>query len=77
MLMLRISLSIHAKTSDPQGLVLPTRMIGNLLFRKSLQTIKKEQKGKIPLEKELPGNLVKDWQKYFKLLTQLHKIEFK
>ena len=45
-LTLRIGLSFHAKTYDPLGLVLPTRMIGNLLFRKSLQIIKMEQKGK-------------------------------
>ena len=45
-LTLRISLSIHAKTYDPLGLVLPTRMMGNLLFRNTLQLLKKEQKGK-------------------------------
>ena len=44
-LTLRIYLSIHAKMYDLLGLVQPTTMIGNLLFRKSLQTIKKEQKG--------------------------------
>ena len=43
-LTLRISLLIHAKTYDLLDLVLPTRMIGNLLFRISLQIIKKEQK---------------------------------
>ena len=75
-LTLRISLSIHAKTYDPLGLVLPTRMIGNLLFRKSLQTIKKEQKENIPWNEELRENLVEDWQEYFKMLTQLHKIKF-
>ena len=57
-LTLRISLSIHAKTYDLLGLVLPTRIIGNLLFRKYLQTIKNEQKGKIPWNEEMPGNLI-------------------
>ena len=28
-----LSLSLHAKTYDPLGLILPTRMFGNLLFR--------------------------------------------
>ena len=32
-LTLRICLSFHAKTHDPLGLVLPTRMLGHLLFR--------------------------------------------
>ena len=46
-LKLIISLSIHVKTYDLLGLVLPTRIIGNLLFIKSLQKIKKEQQGKL------------------------------
>ena len=36
-----------------------------------------EQKGKIPWDEELPGNSVEEWQEYFKMLTQLHKIQFK
>ena len=46
-LTLRICLSLHAKAYDPLGLVLPVRMIGNLLFRKTLQALKKERQGKI------------------------------
>ena len=75
-LTLRISLSFHAKTYDPLGLVLPTRMIGNILFRKSLQILKKEQKGKIPWDEELPENLVTEWLLYLEMLTQLHAINF-
>ena len=63
-LTLRIGLSFHANAYDPLGLVLPTRMIGNLLFRNSLQTLKKDQKGKIPWDDTLPDNLVGEWMEY-------------
>ena len=43
-LTLRICLLLHAKPFYPLGLVLPTRMIGSLLFRETLQSLKKEQK---------------------------------
>ena len=45
-LTLRACLSLHAKPFDALGFVLPTRIIGNLLFRTTLQTMKKESKGK-------------------------------
>jgi len=35
---------------DPQGFVLPSRMIGQLFFRDSLQKLKRERKGKVPLK---------------------------
>ena len=41
---IRTCLSLHAKTFDPLGLVLPTRMIGNILFREALQMLKKDRK---------------------------------
>ena len=41
-LTVRICLSIHSKAFDPLGLVLPTRMIGNLLFRETLQFLKQD-----------------------------------
>ena len=49
-LTIRICLSIHAKTHDPLGLVLPVKMIGTLLFRETLQHINKtmKSKGRIP-----------------------------
>ena len=68
-LTLRIGLSFHAKAYDPLGLVLPTRMIGNLLFRNSLQTLKKDQKGKIPWDDTLPDNLAGEWMEYFGMLA--------
>ena len=40
-LTLRICLKFHMKIFDPLGLVMPTKMIGNLLFRITLQIIKK------------------------------------
>ena len=39
-LTLRICLSFHTKTYDPLALVLPTRMIGNILFRSTLHILK-------------------------------------
>ena len=36
---LRLCLTIHAKAYDPLGFMLPTKMMGNLLFRESLQHI--------------------------------------
>mgnify|MGYP001252342840 CR=1 FL=1 len=53
-LTLRICLRFHMKIFDPLGLVMPTKMIGNLLFRISLQVIKKEGKGRIPWDECLP-----------------------
>ena len=55
-LTLRICLRFHMKIFDPLGLVMPTKMIGNLLFRFSLQVIKKEEKGRIPWDEGLPDN---------------------
>ena len=55
-LTLRSCLSLHAKTYDPLGLFLPVKMVGNLLFRKTLQTLKKERQGKIPWDEEVDSN---------------------
>ena len=75
-LTLRIALSLHAKTHDPIGLVLPTRMIGALLFRESLQLIKKGVKGKIPWDQTLPEDLIVQWVVYFEMLVKLEDIKF-
>ena len=52
---LRTVLSFHSKAYDPKGLVLPTKMIGSLLFRTTLQhlskqkvNVKTEPKNKLP-----------------------------
>ena len=44
-LTLRACLSLHTKPIDALGFVLPTRVISNLLFWTTLQTMKKEAKG--------------------------------
>ena len=75
-LTIRICLSVHAKTYDPLGLVLPTRMIGNLLFRESLQLLKKERQGKIPWDAVIEGDLKQQWLEYFAMLLQLNCIKF-
>ena len=61
-LTLRICLKFHMKIFDPLGLVMPTKMIGNLLFRITLQAIKKEGKGRIPWDEGLPENLLEECQ---------------
>ena len=50
---LRICLSLHARTYDPLGLVLPLRMHGNLLLRETLQFLKKDKKGGIPWDEQI------------------------
>ena len=85
-LTLRICLSIHAKAYDPHGWILPVRMIGNLLFRETLQTLKMNKKGKIPwddpIDFELQSvkngqNLKDSWNKYFEMLLEVEKIKFR
>ena len=84
-LTLRICLSLHAKAYDPLGFVLPTRMIGSLLFRETLQVMKKERKGKIPwdgvIDNELKSMKVDEdlktrWIGYFEMLLKLADIKF-
>ena len=75
-LTLRVCLSLHAKAHDPLGLVLPTRMIGNLLFRKTLQILKKERKGKIPWDEDIDSELKEEWIEYFNMLLDLEEIKF-
>ena len=75
-LTLRACLSLHARPFDPLGLVLPTRMIGNILFRNTLQIIKKDKKGKIPWDEVISGDLKEAWCKYFSMLTQLEDMSF-
>ena len=75
-LTLRICLKFHMRIFDPLGFVLPTKMIGNLLFRTTIQVIKKEGKGRLPWDEGLPDSLVSDWFRYFGLLLQLESIKF-
>ena len=76
-LTIRIGLSFHAKVFDPLGLVLPTRLIGMLLFRSSLQALKKELKGRIPWDEHLEGEILTQWLQYFDMLLRLDKFKFK
>ena len=64
------------KIFDPLGLVMPTKMIGNLLFRISLQVIKKEGKGRIPWDECLPEGILGEWLIYFGMLLKLELIKF-
>ena len=50
---LRICLSLHARPYDPLGWILPTRMVGNLLFCETLQFLKQDKKGSILGTKKL------------------------
>ena len=79
-LTLRICLSVHAQSYDPMGLVYPTRMIGNILFRKTLQFLKivnddKKLKNKIPWDAPVENFKVK-WVDYFKMLSCLQETVF-
>ena len=70
-LTLRVCLSLHSRPFDALGFILPTRMIGNILFRNTLQLMKKEKKGKIPWDDVITGELKEKWQEYFSMLNQL------
>ena len=90
-LTLRICLSVHAKAYDPLGLVLPTKMVGALLFRKTLQFINakfpltkadiKVQKGRIRWDFQIldfgeGNNFLSSWVKYFGMLESLGEVVF-
>ena len=75
-LTLRACLSLHSKPFDPLGLVLPARVIGNLLLRCTLQLIKKDTKGKIPWDERITGDLKDKWHEYFSMLIRLGDISF-
>ena len=75
-LTLRICLSLHALSYDPLGFVLPTRMIGQLLFRDSLQDLKKDRQGKIPWDEPLGEHFHDKWVMYFQMLLMLEDIRF-
>ena len=51
-------------------------MFGNLLFRKSIQILKKETKGKIPLDDPMEEDLKAEWLEYFEMLQKIDKILF-
>ena len=80
-LTLRDCLSIHAKAYDPLGIVLPTKQIGNLLFRKTLRglnlNIKETSSGKKISPWDLEVIEFRDeWMQYFGMLEALKDIKF-
>ena len=75
-LTLRVCLSLHSRPFDPLGLARPTKIIGDILFRNTLQHIKKGNKGKIPWDDIIEGILKDKWCEYFSMLVQLDKIYF-
>ena len=75
-LTLRLSLSFHSRIFDPLGLMLPTRMVGMLLFRESIQFLKKGLKGRIPWDEHLDGELLQRWGSYFQMLMRVEEIKF-
>ena len=48
-LTLRAGLSLHAKSYDPLGLILPTKMVGSILFRVTLNDLKRFNSGNVGL----------------------------
>lgn len=84
-LTLRACLSLHAKAFDPHGLILPVKVQGNLLFRKTLQAIKSEAEllpesdikaKKMPWDCEISGNLKLKWLEYFEMLKWIENVKF-
>ena len=75
-LTLRTALSIHCKSFDPLGFCLPTKMIGALLFRRTIQNMKKESQGKIQWDLEVPMELAEEWSDYFEMLRYLDTVKF-
>ena len=73
---IRIALSIHMKPYDPLGLVLPTRMIGMLLLRETMQKLKKQIKGPVPWDEIIEGDLLEKWLEYFSMLVALNDVKF-
>ena len=74
-LCLKDCLSVHAKCYDPLGLVLPVKMVGNLLFRETLQKMKLESgKNVLPWDNVVPDVLLEKWLEYFKILVALKEV---
>ena len=72
----RIALALHMKPYDPLGLILPVRMVGNLLLRETIQTLKKELKGPVPWDEKIEGELLDRWLQYFGMLVEVNEVKF-
>ena len=82
-LTLRDALSLHAKAFDPLGVILPTKTIGMLLFRETIQNLslkikqcEEKSSSKLPWDKEIDGSLKERWLEYFSMLDALQDITF-
>ena len=83
---LRQCLSVHSRAFDPNGLILPVKMIGNLLFRSTLQSLSEKRKNeacsmskttnRLPWDSEITGELKEKWLEYFKMLFSIHDVTF-
>ena len=75
-LSVRIALALHMKPYDPLGFIFPVRMIGNLLLRNTIQTLKKELKGPVPWDQVITGELLDKWLDYFNMLVAVNEVKF-
>ena len=78
-LTVRDCLSLHARCFDPIGLILPLKMTGMILFRKTLQhlaAIMVVGETKLPWDKVVGGELRDKWLTYFEMLEGVKNIEF-
>ena len=78
-------LSLHDRPYDPLGFILPVKMNGNLLFRRTLQylsnkvkqmDIQLQPKTKLPWDLEVDGVLREQWLTYFDMLNSLIDVVF-
>ena len=58
------------------GLVLPTRFIGMLLLRETMQNLKKQIKEPVPWDEIIEGELLEKWLEYFSMLIALNEVKF-
>ena len=72
----RIALALHMKPYDPLGLILPVKMVGNLLLRETFQALKKELKGPVPRDEQMTGELLNRWLEYFSMLVAVNEVKF-
>ena len=67
----------HTKPCDPLGLILPTWKIGDIIFCKILQSMKKESKGGIPWDEKIKDeHLQEKLLNYLEILLEIGKIKF-
>ena len=64
------------KPYDPLGFILPTRMIGSLLLRKTIQMLKKGVKGPVPWDDVIEGDISQKWFDYFSMLAAINEVRF-